>query len=171
LVLKGVATIAGSQIVRTVVPADDMMQAFAYRHLVPAKQLRLSVSGRGTTLRAETRTTVRFRPGDEPRVRVATPTLKNVRNLTFELYEGPPGITVRSVNHSDASAEIRLSCDHAKIKPGTQGNLIFQAFGERPGAAKAGSNARPNRVPLGLVPAIPFEVVNPVAPTVAGTIP
>jgi hypothetical protein len=62
-----------------------------------------------------------------------------------------------------------LSCDPAKIKPGTQGNLILQAFGERPGGAKANVSARANRVPLGLVPAIPFEVVDPAARNVAGT--
>jgi hypothetical protein len=36
--LEGRATIGGQTVVRPVVPAEDMMQAFAYRHLVPAQE-------------------------------------------------------------------------------------------------------------------------------------
>jgi hypothetical protein len=32
-------------VVHAVVPADDMMQAFAYRHLVPAKDLQVFAAG------------------------------------------------------------------------------------------------------------------------------
>ncbi len=41
--VEGRAVIAGQQIVRTAVPADDMMQAFAYKHLVPAEDLEVVV--------------------------------------------------------------------------------------------------------------------------------
>lgn len=44
--LVGRATIAGREVVHPVVPAEDMMQAFAYRHLVPSQELRVAVSGR-----------------------------------------------------------------------------------------------------------------------------
>ena len=44
LSLEGRATIEGRQVVRPVVPAEDMMQAFAYRHLVPAQELKVTVS-------------------------------------------------------------------------------------------------------------------------------
>ena len=43
LVLEGRATIEGQPVVRPVVPAEDMMQAFAYRHLVPAQELKVMV--------------------------------------------------------------------------------------------------------------------------------
>lgn len=41
--LEGRAVVEGQEIVRPAVPAEDMMQAFAYRHLVPAQQLQLAV--------------------------------------------------------------------------------------------------------------------------------
>ena len=41
--LEGRATIQGQEVVRPVVPAEDMMQAFAYRHLVPAQELMVAV--------------------------------------------------------------------------------------------------------------------------------
>ncbi len=46
LQLEGRAVIQGRRIVRAVVPAEDMMQAFFYRHLVPAKELKVVVMAR-----------------------------------------------------------------------------------------------------------------------------
>jgi len=46
LCVEGRAVIQGRQIVRAAVPADDMMQAFFYRHLVPAKDLKVAVIAR-----------------------------------------------------------------------------------------------------------------------------
>ncbi len=43
LSLEGRATIAGQTVVRPVVAAEDMMQAFAYRHLVPVQELKVLV--------------------------------------------------------------------------------------------------------------------------------
>ncbi len=45
--LAGRAIIAGEAVIRPVVPAEDMMQAFAYRHLVPSESLQVAVLGRG----------------------------------------------------------------------------------------------------------------------------
>ncbi len=42
--IVGRATIAGKQVVHPAVPAEDMMQAFAYRHLVPADELLVTVA-------------------------------------------------------------------------------------------------------------------------------
>jgi hypothetical protein len=49
LCVEGRAVIQGRQIVRAAVPADDMMQAFFYRHLVPAKDLKVAVIARVKT--------------------------------------------------------------------------------------------------------------------------
>ena len=43
LLVEGRATVDGSEIVRTAVPAEDRMQAFLWRHLVPAEELNVSV--------------------------------------------------------------------------------------------------------------------------------
>jgi len=45
--VEGRAAVGGQQIVRQAVPAEDMMQAFAYRHLVMAKDLKVAVIKRG----------------------------------------------------------------------------------------------------------------------------
>ena len=43
LKLEGRAQIGGQQVARQAVPAEDMMQAFIYRHLVPAEELKVAV--------------------------------------------------------------------------------------------------------------------------------
>lgn len=55
LSVAGRATIEGREVVRMAVPADDRMQAFFYRHLVPARELKLSVSRRGNPRGASSR--------------------------------------------------------------------------------------------------------------------
>ncbi|MCB1126036.1 MAG: hypothetical protein KDM81_06045 [Verrucomicrobiae bacterium] len=47
--LEGRARIAGQQVIHPAVPADDLMQAFIYRHLVPAQEWVVSVFGRPPT--------------------------------------------------------------------------------------------------------------------------
>jgi len=46
LTLEGRATIDGREVSHPVVPAEDMMQAFEYRHLVPSQELKVEVAGR-----------------------------------------------------------------------------------------------------------------------------
>jgi len=47
--LEGQGRIQQRDVTRPAIPAEDMMQAFAYRHLVPMNELKLAVLGRGTT--------------------------------------------------------------------------------------------------------------------------
>lgn len=44
LSIRGLAEIEGRPVIRDAVPADDLMQAFIYRHLVPAQELKLAIS-------------------------------------------------------------------------------------------------------------------------------
>ena len=92
------------------------------------------------------------------RVRVALPSSRTPRTVTFELVEPPPGIAVKNVSCRGDAAEITVSCDAAHVKPGTRGNLIFQAFGQATGGTNGKSGQRPQRFSLGFVAAVPFEV-------------
>ena len=164
LTVLGAATILGRQVVHRAVPADDRMQAFAYRHLVPARELRVNVAGRGSTLRLAERPPVRFEADGAARIRISTPGLKQVGTLRFELLEPPEGITVRRVVRRGEITEIEFAADPAKVKPGAQGNLILQAFGERPAAGGAKAKQAAVRNSLGILPAIPFEMEGPASP-------
>lgn len=158
--LFGRASINGQTVVRAAAPADDLMQAFAYRHLVPAKELRVCVVGQGGTLRVVEPRPVRLSGERVARVRVSVPSAKSWTRVTFELIEPPPGVTVRGVAVNDGIADVTFASDPATAKPGTQGNLILQAYGERgkSGPSESKSPPRPPRVPLGVVPAIPYLI-------------
>jgi hypothetical protein len=63
-------------------------------------------------------------------------------------------------------AEIELCSDAAKAKPGLNGNLIVDIFQGQALAAATKNKKQGNqrRVAVGTLPAIPFEVVEPLAP-------
>jgi hypothetical protein len=166
LVLEGRATVDGRELRRDAVPAEDMMQAFLYRHLVPSKELLVSVSGRasaGPLVKFLERDPVTIPLGGEARVRVQLPPVRFEDRIRFELSEPPEGLTIRSTSATSRSGELVLQCDRAKAKPGIKGNLIITAFAERP-AGSGTSGGKPSaqqqrRYPLGTLPAVPFEII------------
>jgi hypothetical protein len=160
--VEGRAVIQGKTVVRQAAPAEEMMQAFAYRHLVPTDDLRVSVTGRGG-IRAPVRIVspqpARIPAAGSVRVRVALPPAYLAFNkLEFELSDPPEGLTIRDVLVGPGGAEFVLQADPAKLKPGLRGNLIVTMSGERVPPAGATAPAARRRVVLGMLPALPFEV-------------
>jgi hypothetical protein len=158
LTLEGRATIHGHQVSRVAVPAEDMMQAFAYRHLVPASDLKVAVR-RGAMLRVPIKVIgeqpLEIPAGGTARFQVHVPTL--LTKVQFELSDPPEGIELRQ----DGTG-IVLQCDAAKAKPGLKGNLIVNISAERVAQAANGRpQANRQRVSLGTLPAVPFEIVAP----------
>ncbi|HTS17692.1 MAG TPA: peptidase [Verrucomicrobiae bacterium] len=163
--LEGRAIIDGRIVMRPGVPAEEMMQAFAYQHLVPAQKLFLSVSDRPiarSPAEIVDAIPVQIPAGGTASVRIATPSQAYVDRFNFELNAPPDGIALNSVTPTDRGMELVLQCDAAKIKPGARGNLIVDLVptnsrtrtqGKKPG------NQR--RAPVGTLPAIPFVVVVP----------
>jgi len=164
--LEGRALIHGQAVFHLAVPADDMMQAFMYRHLVPAKELQVAVSGRGASrsaLRILGETPVRIPAGGTARVRIGASSSAFADRVQLELSEPPEGIAIRNVSPVSEGAEIELQADAAKVKPGLRGNLIVSVFTGRPPALAQPGKAPVNRrrTPVGSLPAIPFEIVEP----------
>jgi hypothetical protein len=162
--LEGRATVEGREVSRLAVPAEDMMQAFAYRHLVPAAQWRVSVVGRyfpKAALGILSKTPVKIPAGGTARIGVGGPARGMAGQLQFELSDPPEGISIKDVSSSAGGMEIVLQSDAAKVKPGLKGNLIVSVFIKRAGvpAKKAAAAQRP--VPMTTLPAIPFEIVAP----------
>jgi hypothetical protein len=166
--IEGRGTIEKREEARTAVPADDMMQAFAYRHLVPAEDLKVMATGAAG--RGAARASVRVL-GDEPvklpaggtaRVAVELPPSRLLGTVQFELSEPPEGIGFKEAAVRLGGAEIVLQSDSGKVKPGQRGNLIVLAFANRPAPAGDGKGpANRQRIPLGALPAIQYEIVAP----------
>ena len=163
IAIEGRATIAGQPVVHPAVPAEDMMQAFAYRHLVPAQELKVAAWGRRVpriAVRLLGATPVKIPAGGTVGVRVALPLVMSSDRVRFELDQPPEGITIKDVTWARDGTEIMLASDAAKVKPGLKGSLIINAFptGDLPGGKGKGKANRP-RPPVGTLPAIAFEVV------------
>ncbi len=180
LCLEGRATIDGGEVVRQAVAADDMMQAFAYRHLVPAEDLKivLADSGRfrpGATVRQppppDRRThqspsavvseePARIPAGGTAEVQIRGPWWSEQASMQFELSDPPQGIVLEKVGWQDRTVTMTFRSDAAEAKPGLRGNLIANAFRKRTETNKEGKT-REYRSFMGVLPAIPFEVVQP----------
>jgi len=140
-----------------------MMQAFFYRHLVPAKELKVAVSRRWvqrSPVVMTGETPVRIPAGGTVRVKLQAPGRAFADRLQLELSEPPAGIAIKNVSPTRDGAEIVFATDSKKVKPGLQGNLIVNAFA--PGTETAGKTkgqGSRRRASLGTLPAIPFEIV------------
>ncbi|MGA2496586.1 MAG: PPC domain-containing protein [Tepidisphaeraceae bacterium] len=165
---EGRATIDGREVVRRAMPAEDMMQAFAYRHLVLAKEMKIVVSGRGgtaTVAKILSPVPVKIPAGGTVRVQVEVRSGQAGGEIECILSDPPEGTTIQSVSPAGAVTEIVFQCDAAKAKPGLKGNLIVEAVvAVTSDAGTDGGKPTKRRTTLGLLPAIPFEIV---APTVA----
>ena len=164
LTLEGRATIDGREVSHPVVPAEDMMQAFEYRHLVPAKEWKVAVAGKApgrAAIRIVGDSPVKIPAGGTVRVQVAAPIAKSFGKIELELSDPPEGITIKSVASSGDGTEIVLASDAAKVKPGLEGNLIVNLAAKNAPAKTGKPGKGPSRVPLATLPAIPFQVVKP----------
>lgn len=149
--LEGRAVIGDQTVRRPVVPADEQMQAFLWTHWVPAAEFVVSlrrapmaapagrVAGDGP---------LRLTPGGSAVAKVMLPARPNTNGVQFTLSEPPAGVTLGTVTPVDDGLEFEVKAADT-VAAGTAGNLIIEVH------LAGRSNF------LGLVPAIPFEVVSP----------
>ncbi|MBI4557537.1 MAG: hypothetical protein HY706_08140 [Candidatus Hydrogenedentes bacterium] len=163
LQLEGRVWLNGKWVTHPVAPADDMMQAFLYRHLVPAQELMVAVTGplfRGRPIQLAGNYPVRISEGGTAEVRVRAPRSPMLAQVKLELDEPPKGLTLEGVQVAPEGLSFLLKADAGAAQSGLAGNLIVEAFVEKPNAPPDGKPSNQNRrVSLGVLPAIPFEVV------------
>jgi hypothetical protein len=164
LCVEGHAKIQGQDVIRPAVPAENMMQAFAYWHLVCAKELDVDVIGR--LARGMARVTspmpLKVWPGKPSTIQTTTPTNTPFGEMQFQLEEtnNRDGIAIKDVSPGFGGSQITLAFDPAAFKPGMKGNLIVSVFVLPKPPPNAAAN--PNRIPrlmfVGTLPAITYEV-------------
>jgi len=141
-------------------PADDRMQAFLWRHLVPAQQFLAMVRGRGgrqPALSLETAEPLHLVPGSTADARGVAEGGTLPRRLRLELSDPPPGLSLASFGWLPDGLVVTVQAD-SPAEPGTAGNLIVEAWIEPPPA----DDNKPRRPWLaGILPPIPFEVHSP----------
>lgn len=131
--LEGIAVIDGENITRPVIPAEDLMQAFIYQHLVPAAEQMVAVTDPPAPFRISTdlppKGYLELPLGKEIKFQVAV-----VRGAGFngpiqlQLVEPPKGITIRKGNipAGKNTAQITLRTE-SKTEANLKENLIMTA--------------------------------------------
>ncbi len=163
----GQAVIGDATITRRAVPADNMMQAFAYKSLVPSDAVWVAVLGRGAARglqRIVTSLPLRISAGGNVRVRAEVPAgFRTFSNIAVTLSEPPAGISVSDVSFGNGGLSFTVRADASAIKPGTRSNLIVEVTGDRPEGPNArnapAQAAAQRRAVLGTLPAMSFEIV------------
>ncbi|MGC8888240.1 MAG: hypothetical protein ACP5MG_13900 [Verrucomicrobiia bacterium] len=161
LQIEGRTIINGKTIVRPAIPSDDMMQAFAYHHLVPAKELLVCTQNnfKRPPIKLLSQAPVKIKPSSSVNIPFEGPFLmKEFTNLS--LLEPPDGISIKEVKPSRYGFDLVLQCDAEKAKIGTVDNLIVEVLPKN--FQKNTANKQPQRrirAGLGTLPAIPIEIV------------
>jgi len=163
LQLAGRAVIEGREVRHTAIPAEDMMQAFIYHHLVPAKEWLVAAIGVGVnrpTVRLLDPRLLKFRPGETAEVRFSVPPLPPEVKIHLQLSDPPEGMAIEETRTTRDGATVVLRADAEKSRPGLKGNLILEAFAERTaGTGEAKPAANRFQFKVATLPAVPFEIV------------
>jgi hypothetical protein len=171
----GRATIDGVPVVHSAVPAEDMMQAFAYRHLVTSQEMRVGVgtggrsygqggSGKGgknkmPPLKIVSALPVKIPAGGSAAITLSVPGyMMTTGKVALELTDPPDGISIQKFVPAASGAELFFAADTEKCKAGQKGNLIVVVNYKNPSTPPKGNK---KSVQIATLPAIPYEVVAP----------
>jgi hypothetical protein len=164
LQLQGQAEINGKTLTRSVVPAEDMMQAFLYRHLVPSQELLTTVKKvkwRMPVVELIGPFPIQIPAGGSAEIRFKTPRRPAaLKEMDLVLHEPLEGITLHDVKVIPKGLACTIKVDKEKVKTGFADNLIIEAFREFFPKQKDGKTAKKKRrSPMGFFPAVPIEIV------------
>ena len=163
LSLEGRAEIEEREVRHLAVPAEDMMQAFLNRHLVPAHDLLVAITERrqGTPpLRLLDTETVRLPRGGTAEVKLRGPRKPPRGEIQLELRDAPAGISIQELRPLGPETGFVLHADAEQVPSGWKGNLLVEVFIERPVTGKDGAQTdKTRRASLGVLPAIRCAVV------------
>ncbi len=163
LELEGRVRIGGRTVRRPVFGADDVMQAFLYRHLVPAKELMVFVQKsrwRIPPVELVTASPVRITAGNSTEVRIKTRRGSALKEIKLELVQPPEGLILENVNALSDGLVFSLKAEKDLVQSDFADNLIIEAFREyRPKNKDGTYQNKTRRYSMGIFPAIPVRIV------------
>jgi len=164
LQLEGSALIEGLDVRRPAVPAEDMMQAFGYRHLVPVKEflaMVIEAKRRWPVFTLNSDLPVSLPQDGTAQINFKIPLyLKLFPAVQLELSEPPAGVSISNVTVKEETISFTLKADGKEIKAGYADNLIVNVFTDMMIKSKPAGGAKVNQhVSLGVLPAIPFKII------------
>ena len=163
LQLEGRVRIGGRMVSRPVFGADDVMQAFLYRHLVLAKEFIVLVQKakwRTPPVEIVGGSPIRIPAGGSAEVRIKTRRGTALKEMKLELRKPPEGLTIGNVSAVADGLTFQLKAEKDVMQSGFGDNLIIEAFREyRPKQKDGTLSNQKRRYSMGIFPAIPIKVV------------
>ena len=159
--LVGWAKIEDQIVVRTVVPADDTMQAFLYRHLVPADDFVVQVVKKKWPFPPVEilDTPIELAPGETRQVVAKTAKRSYLNEIKLQLRDNPEGIEISDVKVVKQGLAFNISADADEMKDGFNGNLLVESIREYYPKDKDGKQSKTMKsYSMGYLPAIPVRV-------------
>lgn len=162
LKFEGSAEIGGETVTREATPSDDQMQAFLWRHLVPAQQLVMKINqGRPfiPAFEVACQLPVQIPLGgtvELPVMRIGQMPADATAKLALD--SPPDGLTLRDVEYAEGGFTAVIEASESALAKGYSDNLIIGIEVEFNRKDKDG-NPRNWKVPAGTLRAIPFEIV------------
>ena len=156
---------AGTSMTRTAVAADDMMQAFLWRHLVPAGEWLVCVAparGKRPAIMVDCPLPVAVPVGDAREIQLNLPKWIVDAGVELELSEAPPGISLSATRRSAGGVAFDVKAD-SSTRAGLKTNLIIDVFTINQGSNKAPPKGQ-QRSPIAVLPAIPLISTPPNTP-------
>jgi hypothetical protein len=154
LQMEGHAQVDGVTVTHEAFPADNMMQAFAYMHLVPKRVFIVDVMGAGRKAPGATvdGAPIRVPAGGSAPVKLLIPALPaSLKNVQLEIDDPPAGLTLSDAASAPGVVTFILKAKPDAPKVGYADNLILEIFSDVGG----------NRASLGILPAVSFQIVKP----------
>ena len=163
LVIEARAEPGGRTVRLAAIPAEDMMQAFGLRHLVPAQQLLIDITNvwrKVPTMRFRSDAPVKIPVGGSAQIDIVASGLPALADIEFKLVDAPKGIALGAVRMTRDGVALTLTAEQGKAVAGLADNLIIEAHVRIavPRRKKKGKAAPKTRVELVLLPAVPFVV-------------
>lgn len=163
LQLEGRALIRGQTIRRPAVPADDVMQAFLYRHLVPAQEMLVFVQKARWGVPAvelASGAPVRIPAGGSAQVHFRAGKRAGFNDVQFQLSQPPEGLSLGETTIAPNGLTFQVKADKDLVKAGFADNLIIEAFRETFVRAKDGTPTnQKRRASIVFLPAVPIQIV------------
>jgi hypothetical protein len=160
--IEGRAQVAGKTIRATARPADNVMQAFLYRHLVPAAELLYVVRKQKWPLPAMKLAAagpIVITPGSTTAVRIRTRRRKGLDLFRLRLDSPPEGLSVGGrIKRVADGLEFEIKASEGIKSTGARQNLIVQVLRGFTPKKKDGKPAKKRYWPVIFLPAIPIEI-------------
>lgn len=154
--IEGLADIDGKIIKKIAIPADEMMQAFAYYHLVPSTELllytrRWKFSKPIIDLNEDQ--IVKIQSGGKTKIEYKINQAFKNEKIVLELKEYPEGISIENTKIEDEKLIFEIKAD-PKMKKGYSDNILIELFSEI-----NEKDGKTRKISRGFLPAIMIEVI------------